>query len=241
MPALPFENHDGCGDIIIPLGGVQMQLLNTLTSGWFALSGLIVLWMAKSNGARQSGTILCAVGWLSAVYHMTSSWGGFLVDIASMAVWASHLGALVQAGIRERCLPWALSQRGQDAVATLLCTLAVCLPFGAFEFLEASPVTTWNLWANSFLVLVLFMALPALAFLWTQGKLATFGIRIGLAIATILIGTVFTQLIHVLCVPGHLTKFPLHSLWHLCSSTSSCLTILVVDEAFYSSEEVKEK
>eukprot|EP00971_Amphidinium_carterae_P336349 6472679-Amphidinium_carterae.1 len=103
MPVLPFDNHDACGDLVVSLGSLKFQCWNTLTSGLYALVGLCVLFSARTSGARQSGVILCVVGWLSGVYHMTSSWGGFLLDISSMAVWACHLGAVVQAGPRD-CL-----------------------------------------------------------------------------------------------------------------------------------------
>ena len=40
--------------------------------------------------------LLVTVAWFSAVYHSTSSWGGFLLDIAAMSAWAMHLAVCCQ-------------------------------------------------------------------------------------------------------------------------------------------------
>ncbi|CAK0841238.1 unnamed protein product [Prorocentrum cordatum] len=50
------------------------------------------------------------------------------------------------------------------------------------------------------------------------------------AIVAILMGVVCTQMIHAVCVTGYFTSFPLHSFWHLCSSTSASFTVWILDE-----------
>merc|ERR1719343_446827 len=117
------------------------------------------------------------------------------------------------------------------AAGCVLTAFAVGGPFLAFEVTGADPVLTWNIWANAFLVLIVLAALPALLALFANGLLRHVLGNVITAIVSILMGVVCTQMIHVVCVPGYFTAFPLHSCWHLCSSTSASFTVWILDES----------
>lgn len=236
MPTLRFNNHDDCGDTLLTFGNTDFQLWNTATNVFFLVAGARLAACARTTEARQSGVLLLAVGWFSAVYHATSSWGGFLLDIAAMSVWATHLFGCCQVACGAlgwgRLLPLGeCAAEWRAAACCVLTALAVGGPFVAFEVLGADPVLTWNIWANAFLVLILLAALPALLALLVNGLLRHVLGNVITAIVAILMGVVCTQMIHVVCVPGYFTAFPLHSCWHLCSSTSASFTVWILDEA----------
>merc|ERR1712232_480972 len=90
-------------------------------------------------------------------------------------------------------------------------------------------VTVWNIWANAYALLILLAVGPALIAFWIVGLIRRLATRIAAAIASILLGLVFTQLIHIFCVPGYFRAFPLHSLWHCCSAISAFLTLRIFD------------
>lgn len=202
---------------------------------FFLVAGARLAACARTTEARQSGVLLIGVGWWSAVYHATSSWGGFLLDIAAMSVWATHLFGCCQVACGElgwgQLLPLGeFAGEVRAAACCVLTALAVGGPFLAFEVLGADPVLTWNIWANAFLVLIVLAALPALMALFANGLLRNVLGNVTAAIVAILMGVVCTQMIHAVCVPGHFTAFPLHSGWHLCSATSASFTVWVLDE-----------
>eukprot|EP00747_Dinoflagellata_sp_TGD_P168889 gnl/TRDRNA2_/TRDRNA2_196364_c0_seq1.p1 gnl/TRDRNA2_/TRDRNA2_196364_c0~~gnl/TRDRNA2_/TRDRNA2_196364_c0_seq1.p1 ORF type:complete len:250 (-),score=34.17 gnl/TRDRNA2_/TRDRNA2_196364_c0_seq1:143-892(-) len=233
MPTLFFNNHDGCGDIWYDIGHVRMQVVNTLTNVFFFIGGLLLVRNARSPEGRQSGILLIAIGFFSGVYHATSSWGGFILDITSMSVWATHLASCTQIGREQlglRVWPKGGSQ-ARLAAEVCGCAVAVGAPFVAFEVFDGNPTDVWNIWSTMFLLLVLATALPGLHACLAAGILRRLAWRVVGAIASILLGVVFTQLILALCVPGQFTQFPLHSGWHLCAATSAWLTAGIVDEA----------
>jgi len=237
MPAQLFHNHDACGDVIIHVGGVEFQTINVATNLFFAAAGSALVVQSRNSEARQSGILLVGVAWFSAVYHATSSWGGFLLDIASMAIWATHLvgccqnccAALGHGVILPR--PRSPEHHGEWLMAVVIVgsACAVGAPFAAFEAFDANPVTTWNFWANSFLVLILIVALPGLFCMAKEGLLRPLLGTVVAAVVIILVGVVFTQLIHAMCVAGQFTLLPLHSMWHLCAATSAYLLVSIVD------------
>mmetsp|Transcript_44961 Transcript_44961/g.103956 ORF Transcript_44961/g.103956 Transcript_44961/m.103956 type:complete len:241 (-) Transcript_44961:19-741(-) len=232
MPTLLFDNYDGCGDYILTVGNVRVQAINTLTNLAFGIAGLALHSRARTTEARQSGLLLVAVACCSAVYHATSSWGGFLLDIASMAVWASHLAGACQTvcGVLGHCCLLRTEDQRLGAGAASA-TLAVCAPFVAFEFFDLSPTAVWDVWANAFLLLVAMGAAPALAAMWAAGLLRRLGWLVLGALLSIFLGVIFTRLLPLLCVSGRWDAVPLHSAWHACAALSAFLTGCVVDDA----------
>lgn len=211
---------------------MELQVVNTLTNGFFLLAGLSVARRAAHPETRRSGVLLVAVAWFSSVYHATSAWGGFLLDIGAMAVWAAHLLAAQQAACQVVGGRFCLLRKPTDraTAAALMGAGAISAPFFAFEVLGADPVTTWNIWANAFLLLMVVATLPSLLQLHVSGLLPRFRARILLAIGSIVAGVVCTQLIHALCVPRVFTAVPLHSGWHLCAALSAWWTVMLVDD-----------
>eukprot|EP00929_Paragymnodinium_shiwhaense_P060314 TRINITY_DN30136_c0_g1_i1.p1 TRINITY_DN30136_c0_g1~~TRINITY_DN30136_c0_g1_i1.p1 ORF type:complete len:288 (+),score=37.96 TRINITY_DN30136_c0_g1_i1:70-933(+) len=248
MPSLLFENHDGCGDYWFEWGTspLRLQLVNTATNVFFVWAGLSLAFSCKAAETRCNGVLLTAVGWFSAVYHATSSWGGFLLDIAAMACWATHLIVVCQGvcaalagtdpplkGSGTADLPGSRAPPVRVlALAVVLGATALTLPFVSYEAFGASPRRAWDFWANSFLVLIIVAAVPALHAAFRVGLLPSLQFRVIAAIVVILVGVVFTQLIHLWCVPGLFTKLPLHSMWHLCAALSAKLTVGIADSAF---------
>jgi len=266
MPVTLFENGDGCGDFRIPWADVELQPINTLTNLAFVVAGFSLALRAHFAEVRCNGVLLLAVAWFSALYHATSSWGGFLLDIAAMAVWAGHLiflchkaafalthssycwsGDAASHDGHGSCHPTTRISRtpsfrsrmaescdvGMATLIVSLCSLALTGPFFVFEVFGRAATQAWDVWANSFLVLILVAVLAPLHLLYKQGMLDRFRLRVSAAIGIIIIGVIFTQLIHIVCVPGHFTAFPLHSVWHFCAASSAWLTANIVDDVLY--------
>lgn len=228
MPTFLFDNHDGCGDVIFDVGPVKLQAVNVCSNVFFLLAGARLSLRSETAEARASGALLFAVGLFSAVYHASSSWGGFLLDIFAMSIWGAHLAAVSQE-LRAALGLAAIQGTSLWVFAASLCLLAVGGPFFAFEVLDVGPVAAWNVWANAFALLIVAVALPALSAVWFRGLLRRFLGRVVVNILVIGAGLACTQFIHVLCVPGHFTALPLHSGWHLFSSFGGYLLVGTVD------------
>lgn len=256
-----FRNGDDCGDWVLAYGKAPIgdsptgyfQLVNTISNAFFLIAGALLV-QRQSSEARQSGALLVAVGIFSGCYHATSRWGGFLVDITAMSLWGGHL--VYSAQRLRRTLGRASERTGAGpgevmaeakadfqafvaaGGAAMASVLSVWL---AGDVLGLDPLQVWYIWSTAFVLLVLGFALPALEALFHARLLSVVSRSVAAAIALILLGVCFTQLCFHVCAPGLFTRFPFHTGWHACSSTSAYFCGVVLDVSILGATERLQK
>lgn len=227
-----FQNDDGCGDWVVPLGqGARMQPANAVSAAFFVVAGFHNLITADTPIARTYGFVMCIVGFCSCSFHCTSSVAGFFIDIAPMAFMA---GIMLYKGVHA--LQAKAGSRGSSAETARLCipiaaaAFAVYMPWLLMQIGVSHPVV-WGVWAFLFGSMGVVFALIALAIFYDEGVLIGKpgrDIVVGIVFILLGLGCTLHSFIPGLC-EGWRTAVPLHAGWHFFSSVTSNRAGLTLD------------